>query len=299
MRNAYTDQEGTETVNGADSTLWDTDLDGYLSTDTHRGPSDSHYRGDGPSTGGGDAPQAHSDPDDTFIDEGDSKSSYYSPASLDEAQDEESTDQASTHTGLFHTTPRPAGDGREPAAADTTTPAPAADPSTADGSAPGDGDSAPLGEHDGATAAAAATTDAPTSDGAVVVDGPTDGGQPGGASPSHVHPPPSEPEPTASRVREGGSPTSPAQAGLYRRSQPETDDASSRTLPWLPPPHPDITTGLCATPGCDRPALYTTREAHAAATATAQPKLARHLATPKDAMQSTATPQPPRRTTAT
>ena len=38
VRNAYTDQEGTETVNGADSTLWDTDLDGYLSTDTHRRP---------------------------------------------------------------------------------------------------------------------------------------------------------------------------------------------------------------------------------------------------------------------
>ena len=37
VRSAATDHEGTETVNGCESTLWDTELEGYLSTDTHRG----------------------------------------------------------------------------------------------------------------------------------------------------------------------------------------------------------------------------------------------------------------------
>ena len=83
---------------------------------------------------------------------------------------EEDTDPASAHAGLFHTTPQPPGDDQKSAATDTTTLKLAADPATAGSSAPSDGDNAPLCEHDSATAAAAANTDAPTTEDAVAVD---------------------------------------------------------------------------------------------------------------------------------
>ena len=113
VRNAATDHEGTETVNGCESTLWDTDLDGYLSTGTRTaaGPTaDSGYWGGGLYTAGNGAPQAHSDVSNgsVFIDDGDSNSSYYSPASLSETMSEEHTDPASAHAGPFHTNPQPA-----------------------------------------------------------------------------------------------------------------------------------------------------------------------------------------------
>ena len=95
------------------------------------------------------------------------------------AQDDDSTGQVATHASPFHTTLQPAGDDGAPAATDPTTPALAADPATTVGGAPGDDGTELLGEHDGATAATAATTDAPPSKGAVAVDGPTSSAQPG------------------------------------------------------------------------------------------------------------------------
>ena len=76
VRNAETDHEGTETVNGDESTLWDTYLEGYLSTDRHPGRSDSCYWGGDPYAPGNGAPQAHSDASNgsVFIDDGDDNS---------------------------------------------------------------------------------------------------------------------------------------------------------------------------------------------------------------------------------
>ena len=142
--------------------------------------------------------------------------------------------------------------------------------------------------------------------------------------PPPTHQPATAPSPSTD-PQTAGSPGARPRATCTRHranpSPPPTGCAKVQALPARPRPASTAeansrpttqAAGPC--PGCPRPTLTSrpasaprqaatdqpcTREAHAAATATAQPKLARHLATPKDAMKSTATPQLPRRTTAT
>ena len=146
VRNAVTDHEGTETVNGRESNLWDTELEGYLSTDTHNGHTDEGYWGGGPYAAGNGDPQARSDSEDVFIGDCASNNSnyYYSPASLSATMSKEHTDPAPTHAGPFHTSPQPPDDDQKPAATDTSTLKPAAEPATADSNAPNDDGNAPL-----------------------------------------------------------------------------------------------------------------------------------------------------------
>ena len=170
VRNIDTDEEGTETVNGHPSYAWNTDLEGYLSTDTHCGNTDEYYWGDhhwndqqappppppprsdeddvfvddAPSDDGA-APPAPSDDGSVFLDDGDTNSSdyYYSPASPGEAATEEGTDPAPVHDSPYGTSTRTPEHGDEPAPTDTSTPGPATEPAHVDSDAQADTAMAP------------------------------------------------------------------------------------------------------------------------------------------------------------
>ena len=275
VRNIDTDEEGTETVNGYPSHAWNTDLEGYLSTDTHCGNTDEYYWGDHqappprsdeddvfvddePSDDGA-APPAPSDDGSIFLDDGDTNSSdyYYSPASPDEAATEEGTDPAPAHDSPYRTSTQTPEHDSEPAPTDTSTPEPATEPAHVDSDAPADDRDGALDEHDDEATAKAPDTSAPSTEPPAAADDPVAAARPDHGTQSHAHPPPSRPEPAPKRVREDASSAGPAQAALQHRSRPEAVHASGATRPAPPPPHPDIQIAQCTTPGCSRPPLFT------------------------------------------
>ena len=271
-----TDEEGTETVNGYPSHAWDTDLEGYLSTDTHDGLTDECYWGgdhqappprsdeddvfvDDESSDDGACPPAPSDDGSIFLDDGDTNSSdyCYSPASPGEAATEEGADPAPAHDGPYRTSTQTPEHDRKPAPTDTSTPEPATKPAHVDSDAPtGDRDGT-LDEHGNEATAKAPGASAPPTEPPAAADDPVAAARPDHEAQSHAHPPPSRPEPAPKRVREDASSAGPARAALQHRSRPETVHASGATRPAPPPPHPDVQIAQCTTPGCSRPPLFT------------------------------------------
>ena len=289
VRNIDTDEAGTETVRGLPSCAWNTDLEGYLSTDTHCGNTDEYYWGDHhwndqqappppppprsdeddvfvdddvPSDDGA-APPAPSDDGSVFLDDGDTNSSdyYYSPASHDEAATENGTvtaaDPAPANDSPYRTSTQTTEHDREPAPTDMSTPEPATEPAHVDSDAPADDRGDALDEHDDEATAKAPDTSAPSTQHPSAADDPVAAARPDQGTQSHAHPPPNRPEPAPKRVREDASSAGPAQAALQHRSWPETVHASGATRPAPPPPHPDIQIAQCTTPGCSRPPLFT------------------------------------------
>ena len=201
VRNIDTDEEGTETVNGHPSHAWNTDLEGYLSTDTHCGHTDEYYWGRPPGTAPPQRrgrrirrrraqrrwrrPPAPSDDGSVFLDDGDTNSSdyYYSPASPDEAATEEGTDPAPAHDSPYRTSTQTPEHDREPAPTDTSTPEPATEPAHVDSDAPaGDRDGA-LDEHDDEATAKAPDTSAPSTEPPAAADDPAAAARPDHGSP--------------------------------------------------------------------------------------------------------------------
>ena len=255
VRNADTDRDGTETVEGGNSHLWDTDLDGYLSTDTHNGRTDERLLGQGPLRPRQRASQTTPASDAAiFIDDGDTNSStLLLPCEPQRATSEEHTDPDPTHDGPFHTSPQPPDDDSKPAATDASTLEPAAEPATADSSAPTATAARPPASMTGATAATATSDDAPATE---------DPARP--TSPQAPRSPTERPRATPARRRADPSlpPNARAKAHAlparprpapHHQADPSSDHASGTTLPAPPPPHPDIQTAPCTTPGCGRP----------------------------------------------
>ena len=170
VHNAHVDDDGVETVKGYDSTYWNTDLDGYLSTDTHQALDDSGYWAHDPHAPGDEPSHAHSNTSNgsVFIDDGDSNSSHfegsYSPASLDVAASDGYDDLTQACTSPFHTSPQPPGNDQGLQAADADAHEPTEGQGAADGDISDDDADAPPHVHDSATATTTAAAGAPAAD---------------------------------------------------------------------------------------------------------------------------------------
>ena len=288
VRNIDTDEAGTETVRGLPSCAWNTDLDGYLSTDTHCGNTDEYYWGDHhwydqqappppppprsdeggvfadddvPSDDGA-APPAPSDDGSVFLDDGDNSSDYYySPASHDETAAENGTvtaaDPAPANGSPYRTSTQTTEHDEEPAPTNMSTPEPATGPAHVDNDAPADDRGDALGKRDDEATAEAPDTSAPSTQHPSAANDPVAAARTDQGTQNHAHPPPNGPEPAPKRVRAHASSAGPVQTALQHRTRPEAMHASDAARPAPPPPHPDIQIAQCTTPGCSRPPLFT------------------------------------------